>query len=210
MEKMLRQSLITNKLVVVGDSHVDMFTYFCIASCRIAGASAYGLGNPDSLTKSAEAMSGFLAAYDKYIPLICVGEVDCNSIAWSKPDPMKFVDDAVRNLARFISLRNRKFIVSSVILPPVDSYIGSRARPRVTSTKKQRTSLVKLFNINLKDMCDTLGHFFLDITTSTTGPDGFVDPKYIINPKDVHLSPIQMFDVIREKLDEAAGFYNNL
>lgn len=199
---MINRPLISNKLIALGDSHVDMFTYFCFASCRIVGATAYGLVNGLSITNSRQAFLSFINSFPESIPLICVGEVDCNSVVWKQKNYEEFIDLSVENLISFIEETKRKFIISSVILPPVDSYIGMHIRPLVKATKQQRTEIVKLFNNLLNQKSTKLGHYFLDITTPTTASDGFVDERYIISPKDVHLSPYKMADIIGERLSK--------
>jgi len=44
----LARPKISETLIGVGDSHLDNFTFFCAATCRIPGATAYGLANPES------------------------------------------------------------------------------------------------------------------------------------------------------------------
>jgi hypothetical protein len=46
----LARPKISETLIGVGDSHLDNFTFFCAATCRIPGATAYGLANPESET----------------------------------------------------------------------------------------------------------------------------------------------------------------
>ena len=76
------RSKISERLIGMGDSHLDNFSFFCAATCRIPGATAHGLVNDNSVTRSREAFKSFLSAFPSYIPFLCLGEVDCNSLPW--------------------------------------------------------------------------------------------------------------------------------
>ena len=203
------RSKISDNLIAIGDSHLDMFTFFCNATCRVVGASAYGLTSKSSATHARQAFLSFVSAFPYHTPLICVGEVDCNSIAWNKSngkEPEDIIKISIDNLFKFLKDTGKRFIIPSVVLPPVESYKDLSVRNHVDATKEQRTSLVKIFNTLLESYSESLGHYYLDITTQTTGPDGFVDSRFIVSPKDVHLSPIQIYDIVRVKLDGAEHF----
>jgi hypothetical protein len=198
------RSEISDRLIGMGDSHLDNFTFFCAATCRVSGATAYGLTNFQSETRAREAFLGFLFAYHDYIPLLCVGEVDCNSLPWKhgRTDaPELFIQQSIDHLFSFLSETKKKFILSSVTLPPVESYHGTKIRPWVKANKQARTELVKLYNSKLKNESAREGHFFLDITTPTTGPDGLVNQSFIQSSQDVHLSPEKLRDIVRIRLD---------
>lgn len=202
----LARSKISERLIGMGDSHLDNFSFFCAATCRIPEATAHGLVNDNSVTRSREAFKSFLSAFPSYIPLLCLGEVDCNSLPWYMPedDPKEVIHQAVNNLSIFLKETDRKFILSSVTLPPIDSYQSSEVRLHVTADKKERTSLVKLYNKLLKDISIKSGHHYLDLTTPTTGKDGFVDKSYIRSLSDVHLSSDKVRTIVRSLLDEVA------
>lgn len=200
-----KRSTISNRLIGMGDSHLDNFTYFCAASCRIPGATSYGLTNPQSDTKAREAFLGFLSAFPKsYIPLLCVGEVDCNSLPWrieSEDKPYLCIHKSLAHLFQFIKEVDRKFILPSVTLPPVEDYRKIEARLHVSSSKQERTDLVKLYNRVLKTTAEKNGHSFIDITTPTTGKDGLVDQSFIRSTSDAHLMPSKLYPIVKELLD---------
>jgi hypothetical protein len=187
-----------------------MITFFTKAICRIPGATAYGLTKEDTLTNSRLAFLNFISIFPSDIPLICVGGVDCTFLIWKREiEPKAAVRISVDHLFSFLKDTGRKFIITSVILPPNDT-LSDRRFSWNKATREQRTDIVKLFNIYLSQLSISEGHYFLDIATPTMGPDGFVDQKYVISPKDIHLAPIQIYDVVREKLDEAKSFCDNL
>ena len=200
----LARSKISETLIGVGDSHLDNFTFFCAATCRIPGATAYGLANPDSDTNARVAFTNFIDSFPSYIPLLCIGEVDCNSLPWrsNKYDkPEMFILSSIENLFQFLDDFNKRFILPSVTLPPVESYQELPIRNHVTANKKKRTELVKFYNGLLKEGCSRRGHYFLDITTPTMNVEGFIDDSFIISPYDVHLKSHKLYDIVRERLN---------
>jgi len=204
MGKLLRPT-ISEKLIGIGDSHLDNFTFFCAASCRIPGATSYGLTKPNSDTNAREAFLSFLSSFPSHIPLLCIGEVDCNSLPWrtiTTKAPEDFIYQSITSLFSFIKETNRRFILPSVTLPPVDSFKELGIRKFVTSNKVERSSLVKLYNsLLLKNAYDN-GHIYLDITTPTTGPNGLVDEYFIHSSSDVHLQPHKLYPIVLDLLSE--------
>jgi hypothetical protein len=204
----LTRSIISENLIGMGDSHLDNFTFFCAATCRVPGATAYGLLNNNSETMAREAFKGFLDAFPKHIPLLCLGEVDCNSLPWKfgrTESPESFIYQSIEHLFTFLDEFNRQFILPSVTLPPIDAYKGLGIRHWVTSNMKDRTILVKLYNALLATKASEYGHRYLDITSQTVGPDGLIDKSFIISHNDVHLDPSKMYSIVRKKLDEVAN-----
>jgi hypothetical protein len=192
----------------MGDSHLDNFEFFCAATCRVPGATAYGLTNNQSETRAREAFLNFLFAFPGYIPLLSVGEVDCNSLPWKHGNtdpPESFISQSIDHLFSFLSETRRRFILSSVTLPPVESYQGSKIRPWVKANKEARTALVKSYNKMLKAESTKEGHIFLDITTPTTGTDGLVNNFFTQSEQDVHLAPEKIRDIVRTRLDGVAN-----
>lgn len=205
---LIQRSTISNRLIGMGDSHLDNFTFFCAATCRVPGATAYGLTNNQSETRAREAFLNFLFAFPGYIPLLCVGEVDCNSLPWKHNNtdpPESFISQSIEHLFSFLAETGRKFILPSVTLPPVESYQGTKIRPWVKANKEARTALVKLYNKRLKVIAAKEGHIFLDITTPTTGIDGLVNKFFTQSDSDVHLAPEKIRDIVRLRLDGVAN-----
>jgi len=200
----IQRSTISDRLIGMGDSHLDNFEFFCSATCRVPGATAYGLTSAQSETRAREVFLGFLFAYYDCIPLLCIGEVDCNSLPWKHgrtEPPESFIEQSVDHLLSFLLETKRKFILSSVTLPPVESYSKSKIKHWVKADKEERTRLVKLYNEILKYGSAQAGHVYLDITTPTTGPDGYVNHLFTQSSQDVHLSPEKVRDIVRIQLD---------
>lgn len=200
----LARPKISETLIGVGDSHLDNFTFFCAATCRIPGATAYGLANPESETNARKAFINFIESFPSYIPLLCVGEVDCNSLPWlsnTYKQPELSIMSSIQSLFQFTDEFNKKFILPSVILPPVESFQELTIRKHVSANKIERTELVKFYNLLLKEGCDRYGHCYLDITTPTTNIDGFVNETFIRSSTDVHLMPHKVYNIINDILN---------
>jgi hypothetical protein len=203
----LTRSKISERLIGIGDSHLDNFSFFCAATCRVPGATAYGLVNPNSDTRAREAFLGLLNAYPNHLPLLCIGEVDCNSLPWRTVNterPSNFIHRSIDNLFYFLLETKRKFILPSVTLPPIESYKNLEIRSHVTANKQERTNLVHLYNRLLRETAEKLGHHYLDITTPTTGPDGLVNNSYIRSSSDVHLAADKLYPIALNLLNEVA------
>jgi len=193
-------------IAALGDSHVDMFSSVCRVICKVPGASAYGTSNEKSKTHAREVFSGFLVGIREFQPLICIGEVDCNSVYWrGSIDKNTYVVTAITRLFNFIRNHYRKFIISSVVLPPVESYKNSKFRPHVSASREERSALVYKFNDHLKAASWHNGHYFLDITTPTVGDDGLISRKFF-RPNNTHLNVTAIRPIIEEKIWEAKDF----
>ena len=205
----LARAKISDKLIGMGDSHLDNFTFFCAATCRIPGATSYGLDNPNSETNARNAFTNFINAFPSHIPLLCIGEVDCNSLPWRSNEhrsPEEFVMFSIDTLFKFLDDFNKKFILPTVTLPPVEDFQTLNIRNHVTAGKKKRTELVKLYNDYLREGCSRMGHYFLDITSSTMNAEGFIDNSFIRSPFDVHLKPWKLHNIVKERLDSIEAF----
>ena len=203
--------MISNNLIAIGDSHVDMYSPFCRAICKVPGATAYGLGNDSSSTRARRAFLGFLSNLKDFIPIVCLGEVDCNSLFWHKKiSDNRFLNKSVRALMKFLSETDMKFIISSVIPPAVDNYQVTQVRSHVTSSKAERTEIVQKFNnlLNLRSI--TYGHLYLDITTDLLNSEGVLDMTYAKSQHKTHLDAKKVKPIIERKLLEAKSIYNNL
>ena len=203
--RLLQMSRLSNKLIGMGDSHIDNFTFFCAATCRIPGATAYGLLNSDSDTRARETFKNFILSFPKYIPLLCIGEVDCNSLPWRagyNRSAEASIYQSIENLFVFLDEFNCKFILPSVTLPTVESFKLLGVRTLVTSNKEERTLLVKLYNALLMNKSREYGHYYLDITSKTVGSDGLINEDFIKSNSDVHLNPTKLYTIIRDSLDE--------
>lgn len=198
------------KFLSLGDSHTIMFRNRCAAMCIVPGATAYGLKNGSSITNGRNIFSSILQVTD-YVPIICLGEVDCNSLLWRlEANIQDFIDQSTSSLVEFLSSHNKPFIVSSVILPPVDNYQETQVRTFVHANKVERTAVVKQFNNLLKQKSTSKGHLFLDLTPDIEGEDGLLNPYFAKSPRETHLDNKKIIPVIKRKLNEAKSFYNNL
>lgn len=189
------------QFIAIGDSHIDMFARLCKVTCRIPGASAYGITNLNSDTRANRIISALLSTLHEYKVIISLGEVDCNSVYWMKSMSKEdYVQAAISNLSSFLSTFTQHLIISSVILPPVDDYQKTNMRPQVSATKLERTNLVYLFNSHLQKMCTNNNYHYLDITTPTANKQGLLRNKFMISKTNSHLNPNTIFPIIKKGL----------
>ena len=204
-------------MIALGDSHVKMYEPFAASTLLIPGATAYGLSSDQSRTGARESASDFLIEAVDQLQLFCFGEVDCNSLVWLKGMKITpFINQATDNYISFIRIFSDKPIISSVTLPPIQSYqqppYSTRLKhPRkfVSANKRTRTNVVNLFNLKMKSLCSQSNFYFLDLTPDTVGPDGLLDMNFASRPGDPHLNPLKLAPIIERKLIEAKAFYNH-
>ena len=205
------RSVLSPRLIACGDSTLDVLVDHCKATCRLPGATAYGLLNNNSITHAREAFSSFFASFPSDIPLIYLGAVDCSRLIWRKKEvePKELIKNCVQNLFSFLSELNRKFIVVSVTYSPVDAVKDYPKHSWEVVSQQEMTDHIKLFNTYLKEGTETFGHYYLDITTPTTGPDGLIDPKHVRSNRDLHLIPWSLYYIVKEALDNAQDFWSD-
>ena len=127
-----------------------------------------------------------------------------------------FVRQATNNYINFLRIFSDKPIVSSVTLPPIQSYRQppyslrpNRPRYFVKANKRTRTYVVKLFNERMKKLCAESNYYFLDLTPDTIGSDGLLNMTFANRPGDPHLNPAKLAPIIERKLSEAKSFYHH-
>lgn len=144
-------------------------------SISVRGATAYGMGNPNSKTNALKVFKYRL----KNIPadrtvLFMMGEVDVGFLAWLRAqkkglDPMVCMEDAWQRYTEFLSnviQTHPKLIVCSVPLPTISD--GEKhgnvanARSEVTATQQERTMMTLEFNRKLKLWAAEAGVQFMD------------------------------------------------
>lgn len=203
----------SNKLIVFGDSHIEMYRPFVTDLCAVAGATAYGLINENSVTNAKGQFTSFITSTSSNYIISCLGEVDCNSLVWKKRETMSWKDLVKESIDRYINFLSQfscKFIVSCVPLPPVELYnvppfSTKPAQPfriQVDWDKRLRTDIVNYFNLSMFNLCKQNDIFFLDFTEETKNNSGLLNMDFAINSNNTHLDPIKMKSIIYKKLKE--------
>jgi len=177
------------KILVLGDSHSEVFNY-CNKKQKnikfevviVGGATAQGSVNPNSNTNALNIFKEKLNKIKhndyKYV-IINLGEVDCGFVIWyrknkyniSIEDQLKITTD---NLFNFINLNllpyfeSSKIIINGSILPTIKDNTDKKylmgARSEVNSSQMDRTALTIKYNSILQNYSLINGYNYMDIT----------------------------------------------
>lgn len=131
--------LATEKITVIGDSHVLVFNYYGVRLqfpfkrfdvCSVNGATASGLGNPNSKTQAHRIFSekiDELTSND--IVIVMLGEIDTGFLIWYRAQKYQasvdeIFNEVVNKYKNFLLKLKfvRKLIVISTPLPTIKDY----------------------------------------------------------------------------------------
>jgi hypothetical protein len=177
------------KILVLGDSHVEVFNYcnkkqqnIHFEVVMVGGATAQGAVNPNSTTNALSIFKQKLnnIKHDnfKYI-IINLGEVDCGFVIWYRKDKYNIgIEDQLKittdNLFNFINLEIlphfefSKIIINGSVLPTIkdntDKKYLTGARSEINVSQIDRTELTIKYNNILKNYSLINGYNYMDIT----------------------------------------------
>jgi hypothetical protein len=202
----LHRLMSKNKILVLGDSHVEVFsnrqflltypkTYFDV--CSVGGATASGLENPRSKTQAFQIFDKALKEKDYDEIIVMLGEVDTGFVIWYRAqkydvDVMKMFKQAVDNYANFLDKvkQSGDLTVLSTPLPTInDSSSGEIAHTRkeITTTQKERVDLTLSFNQAIQRLCEEKNIKYINLDDKSLGKDGVVKLELKNkDPKDHH------------------------
>ena len=203
------------KILVVGDSHTDVFNYcnkkqqnIHFEVVKVGGATAQGAVNPNSTTNALSIFTQKLnnIKHDnfKYI-IINLGEVDCGFVIWYRKNKYNIgIEDQLKittdNLFNFINLEIlphfecSKIIINGSVLPTIkdntDKNYLSGARSEINVSQIDRTELTIKYNNILKNYSLINGHNYMDITNYILDNETKVVNKIFLNKNifDHHLN----------------------
>lgn len=168
-----------------GDSHATVFrrlnyvegvgdTRFRAVSVK--GATAFGLGNPNSKTNTLDVFRDSLAKISrKRRVMFLMGEVDAGFVIWWRSqryqkDPYECLDDAVTRYTVFLKevlKRHNDMIICSAPLPTIEDGIVhggvANARREITATQVERTEMTLEFNRRMASWARKHGAVFVDL-----------------------------------------------
>jgi hypothetical protein len=177
------------KILVLGDSHSEIFSY-CNKKQQnihfevviVGGATAQGSVNPNSTTNALsifkERLSNIKHDDFNYI-IINLGEVDCGFVIWYRKNKYNIgIEDQLKittdNLFNFVKLEiiprfeSCKVIINGSVLPTIkdntDKKFLNGARSEITASQVDRTALTIRYNNILKNYSSMNGYNYMDIT----------------------------------------------
>lgn len=218
-------------ILVLGDSHIDVFRYcngkqtrIIFDLCIVPGATAQGAVNPNSKTNAFNFFTDKLEKRCKSMckpskVIICLGEVDCGFLIWVRSKRNNIcVDEQIKvcvdNLFKFIKEQilgygydEDDIIVTGVVLPTIrdctDKGFLNGARKDVDVSQLKRTKKTLEYNSILESRCREYGYKYMDITNETIGMDGTIQEKFLSKNKyDHHLDNESTFDIWMSKLND--------
>jgi len=198
------------KILVLGDSHCDVFNYCNTKQQKInfevtivGGATAQGSVNPNSNTNALnlfkEKLNNINYKDYRYI-IINLGEVDCGYLIWYRKNKYDIsIEEQIKittdNLFNFIYseilpyFESSKIIINGSILPTIkdntDKKYMSGARSEVNESQINRTLLTLQYNDILKKRSSENGYNYIDITQYILDSETkIVDTKFL--NKDIY------------------------
>lgn len=208
-----------------GDSHVAIFrdlNYVSWAGKRkfrtvaVRGATAYGIGNPNSKTNALKIFQNRLKSIPDNRPLLfMMGEVDVGFLSWwrSQRDNIDVgicVNDALERYTNFLSKVKKthpRLIISSVPLPTIDdgNIQGNiaNARREVKATQSERTEVTLKFNRKLKEWAFTNKAIYLDFDKYALDEKTNLVNKSLINKnaRDHHYDRSEFLNIIKNVIN---------
>ena len=193
----------------LGDSHTHIFrTINATGLCpdlrfrvtAVRGATAFGLGNPNSRTNAYQIFADTLAGMGRDpVVLFMLGEVDAGFLIWLKAQqsgrpPGELMEEALERYFGFLEQylpRIGALIIASAPLPtiPDGSRVGevARARSEVQASQHERTALTLQYNAGLRNWVQRHGAYYLDLDTPAldTGT-GLVSPGLLREYRSDH------------------------
>lgn len=218
------------RLVAMGDSHIGVFDTIShrqplwdLEICKVVGATAQGVVNPNSKTDSMAIFSDMIYKIQepsKKFLLLNLGEVDCGFVIWYRAQKYnQSIQDqlnrSVTNYFRFIDsvVRNKfspeQILIASVIPPTIEDnadpqYLAG-ARSEVYAGIVERTKLTAEYNEVLKSKCINEGFRYVDVFRRLISKKtGIIDPYFKHeNPSNHHLSSRRSSDIWIEEIYNA-------
>jgi len=209
-----------------GDSHVAAFRTLnkypglCgihFRTVAINGATASGLGNPNSKTNALRTFTALLKrSPTSNSVLFLIGEVDTGFLIWwrakkYKKDPAQLMEEALTRYNEFLLAVKRvhkKVIVCSAPLPTIKDgqKFGEVAsmRREIRATQKKKTDLALDFNQGLRSWCLAQKIEFCDMDLLSLDENTGLVKEALLNknPTDHHFDPGEFHRILFEAFDK--------
>ena len=220
-----------NHLLVIGDSHVNVFKYLkqshllpksvWIDYLTVGGATAQGVLNPGSKTDARRLFLERVNSAKKFQHLLVqLGEVDCGFVIWYYSEKLGSSVDAQlfrssENYSTFLKeLKSLGFNTVSVLSAPLPTIRDgqdwgdiAKKRSEVTAKQTDRTELTVRFNREMLAVCASQGINYIDHTSIMLNEStGIVRDEYLHHDKnDHHLNDETYAELIANSLETMFG-----
>ena len=187
-------------VLCLGDSHVRVLGRVRVpgawrhAPSQLSGATASGVLNPNSTTRSLEVFSARLNRAKPWQSILFqLGEVDCGFVIWHRAERHGIsvdeqLDLTVASYAAFLAhvaeMGFRRLVVLSAPLPTISDYPSqlaevANARKEVTASMLDRTALTLRYNAALEARCRDIERRVRRRHNRTPlGEAGLIDPAF--------------------------------
>lgn len=215
--------LALNKMRVsyIGDSHSRVLSSltnkeYCFYGVSISGATASGLGNPNSKTKAWSFFKLFANLDIKSdVVVVQLGEVDVGFVIWYKEkfkgvkihDGLMSAIDGYFKLIKYLKKRYKHVVVISSPLPTIPDGVAhgevANLRSVVESSQKDRTELTLRFNSEIEGRVLQLeGVYYLNLDgDSVCTNTGLVNRSLVsLDVSDHHYDVKSYLSIIEKKL----------
>ncbi len=217
----VRSLWVKRRILVLGDSHAAVFyhwhfdfsfPHYIFDVCSVGGATVSGLQNPNSKTRAYAIFEKVIQQRPANLYITLLGEVDTGFVIWYRAQKYQTsVDEmlelAIRNYEKLIEKLSKlgMVIVISAPLPTIPDInpCGKVAnlRREVKASRRQRTELTLLFNHRVREICDKIGAYFVDLDAESLEEDGQVKKALLNrNPCDHHYNFGAYADMLIKKL----------
>lgn len=209
------------EVLVLGDSHVDVFKHACMQAnfpdhffnvVSVPGATVSGLENPNSATQAWPIFVASLKASQAPTVIVMLGEVDVGFVIWFRAEkygvPVQdLAQGALFRYQAFLAELQQRFRVIWISAPLPTIHDGNdwgdvaNKRKEVKATQAQRTQLTRQFNAAMQRYCQGRNIDSVMLDPDSLGADGRVRPELLNdNPLDHHYSPTRHVAMIAKKL----------
>lgn len=186
-----------------GDSHAAVFrglNHTAWAGNRrfrtvaVRGATAYGIGNPNSKTNALQVFQDRLKKVPQSrIVIFMMGEVDVGFLSWLRAkkngmNPMACMEEAWRRYTNFLTdvkQTHPRLVLCSVPLPTIgdDELHGdvANARREISATQLERTAMTLEFNRRLKEWAAESGVDYMDFDPYALDKETMLVKRELLN-----------------------------
>ena len=212
-------------ITCLGDSHTMVFSSAHLKkmmrptrlrAVTVMGATAFGLGNPNSKTNAVRIFKRELRFMPRRQKLIfLLGEVDCGFLIWyranrySTPVGVQLAESLARYTKLLKLVSDWGFVEVAVFsVPPPTIGDGQQLglvanlRRTIAASQLERTQITKEYNVKLREMVLSLGFDYIDIYDDLVDPETELvrDDLKSRDVTDHHLSTVKVSPIYAEGL----------
>jgi hypothetical protein len=210
-------------ILVLGDSHASVFDllrmHLSILSYQVfvksvGGATASGLENPNSKTRSLTIFNKAFSDKQPDIVILQLGEVDTGFVIWFRAEKYNvpvpdMMDKAIINYQKLIEEYNQKakVVVVSAPLPTIKDGQSwgeiANARKDIVTSQVERTDLTVEFNLAIQKYCLKQNISYINLDAECRNEQGLIKEEYLnSDPNDHHYEQKKYCNLLSNHLNK--------